>query len=85
MDKKQLITILIDIVLLAIIVLSVYYILVRHDIEWINNLSTGVIVVCIPTTFYITYMTFAYDKFEYNEQEFEDIEEENGEESNEKM
>lgn len=71
MNNKIIVTILTDIILLGIIVLSVYFIITRTDVEWINNLCTGIIFVSIPIIFYISYMTFAYDKFEYDEKAFE--------------
>jgi hypothetical protein len=82
-DKKPLITILIDMALLIIIIASVYMILTRTDIIWLKNLSSAAIVIAIPAMFFMTYTTFAGDKFKYDETEFMD--DENGEDNHEEM
>lgn len=62
--KKAVITVLVDFVLLALIVFSVYRLLFGHDSAGIRNLFTAFIVLAIPVMFYITYMALAGDKFD---------------------
>lgn len=75
--KRALVAVLIDFVMLALIVFSVYMLLFKADTPIMKNIFTGVIVIAIPVMFYATYMAAAGNKFEYNEDEFEDDSEDN--------
>lgn len=83
--QKALIAVCVDMVLLALIVVAVYMILFRGQEAWVGKLFSVLIVIAIPTGFYITYMAFAGDKFVFDEKDFEeeDPEENNGTEYDE--
>ena len=59
MVKKRVGAILIDIALLLVVVLAVYMLLVENFINLNTNLLYAIIILAIPTGFYLTYMAFA--------------------------
>ncbi len=59
MGKKRVGAILIDIALLLVVVLAVYMLLVENFINLNTNLLYAIIILAIPTGFYLTYMAFA--------------------------
>ena len=61
MDRKsrKILSIIVDIVLLALIVCSVYLLVVENFINININFLYIIIIVAIPTGFYLTYMSFA--------------------------
>lgn len=80
--KKVIITILVDAVMLAVLVFSVYSMLFRAKTESMKNVYTALIVITIPVIFLVTYMNVAGDKYDYKEEDFEEDEFEEGTETN---
>lgn len=58
---KKVVSIIIDIFLLAVIVLAVYLLVVDNFISININLLYIIIIAAIPMGFYLTYMSFAKD------------------------
>lgn len=58
---KKVISIIVDILLLAVIVLAVYLLVVDNFISININLLYIIIIAAIPVGFYLTYMSFAKD------------------------
>ena len=58
---KKVISIIVDILLLAVIVLAVYLLIVDNFISININLLYIIIIAAIPIGFYLTYMSFAKD------------------------
>lgn len=71
-DKKILLTIVVDIILIIILVFSVYMLLFHSDETWKKNLFTSLVVFSIPALFYVTFTNVTADKFNYDIDEFED-------------
>lgn len=82
MDKKTkvFLTVIADLILIGIIILSVYIVVTRYGSN-LGNVFSWIIVLAIPTMFYFSYMTFAGDKYEYKEGMFDDEEEEDEEDT----
>lgn len=77
--KRVLAAVLIDFAMLALLIYSVYMLLLKIDTKVMKNIFTAIIVLAIPVMFYVTYMAIAGDKFEYSDTEFEDDAEEENE------
>lgn len=76
--KKALIVVLVDFVMLAVLVYSVYMMLTVKSGTIKHNIFTILTVVSIPIIFYVTYLTFAGDKYKYDNSLFEDEETDKG-------
>lgn len=70
--KKAMLTVLVDAVMLAVLVFSVYSMLFCADTELMKNIYTALILISIPVIFFVTYMSIAGDKYDY----IEDLEDE---------
>ncbi len=83
MNKKAqyVITICVDMIMLAIVAIASYFLLTHGFSGWKQYVLQGIIIVAIPTMFLISYMTFAGKKYDHLLQEEED--EENNEDSDE--
>ena len=82
MSKKTqyVLTICVDMIMLAILVIASYFLITHEYSGWKQYGLQAVIIVTIPSMFFITYMTFAGHKYDasYREEfEDEDSEDEN--------
>lgn len=71
-EKKILLTIVVDIILIMVLIFSVYMLLFHSRETWKKNLYTALVVFSIPTIFYITFTNVTADKFNYDIDESED-------------
>lgn len=78
---KAVITVLVDVILIAIIVVAVYLMLFKTHNNTTKNILTVIIVLAIPIGFYMTYMVFAGDKYDYDDPALWEDEDENSDES----
>ena len=78
---KAVITVLVDVILIAIIVVAVYLMLFKTHNNTTKNILTVIIVLAIPIGFYMTYMVFAGDKYDYDDSALCEDEDENSDES----
>ncbi len=70
--KKRILTVLFDIVLVALVVAAVYFYLFGDVSSGIKKLLTAVIVISIPTIFVISFITFSGNKYDFEIPEDED-------------
>ncbi len=61
--KKLLLTILIDLIALAALVVAVYLLMCKDLSQWQSNLATALVVVAFPTIFYSLFTQFATNKY----------------------
>ena len=69
--KKALIVVLVDFALVALIVFSVYMMLKTDADTFLHNLFMILIVISIPTMFFVTYLSFSGDKYQYDADEMD--------------
>ncbi len=74
---KAVITVLVDVILIAVIVVAVYLMLFKAHNDTTKNILTVIIVLAIPVGFYMTYMVFAGDKYDYDDLALWEDEDEN--------
>lgn len=72
--KKALIVVLVDFVMLAVLIYSVYMMLTVKSGTVKHNLFTILTVVSIPIIFYVTYLAVAGDKYKFDDSLFQDDE-----------
>lgn len=84
MNKKAqyVITICVDMIMLAIVAIASYFLLTHGFTGWKQYVLQGGIIVAIPTIFFLTYMTFAGHKYDSLPEEEEDGEEDKDSDSN---
>ena len=70
--KKILRTVIIDVIMLGILVVSVYAIMFKAKTDGAKNLFTALVVISIPVIFFTTYMAIAGDKYDYREEQTEE-------------
>ncbi len=64
MNKRKLIlTILIDLIALAILAVAIYLLMFKDLKTWQSNLSTALVVIAFPTIFYSLFTQFATNKY----------------------
>lgn len=73
---RILVTVLADVALLVLVVLSVRFLLAYPESAMYRRVFSVLIIAAIPAIFLITYTTFAGDRFDYNPEEFEEEEQE---------
>ncbi len=74
---KAVITVLVDVILIAVIVAAVYLMLFKAHNDTTKNILTVIIMLAIPVGFYMTYMVFAGDKYDYDDSALWEDEDEN--------
>lgn len=72
---RNVITICADMIMLAIVAIASYFLLMRGYDGWRQYLLQGIIIVLIPTMFFISYMTFAGHKYDAPDEEQEEEDE----------
>lgn len=82
MKKKAFLSIIIDIILIGIIVVAVYILLANNNKDIVQKLLYGLIIVVIPTGFYITYNAFAGQKYDFSKLPDDEAEEDEENDSN---
>ncbi len=64
MNKKKLIlTILIDLIALAVLAIAIYLLMFKNLNHWQGNIATVLVVIAFPTIFYSLYTQFASNKY----------------------
>lgn len=61
--KKIIVTILIDILAIAALVLGIYLLMAKELSEWQSNLATALVVISLPVIFYSVFTMFAFNKY----------------------
>lgn len=61
--KKLLLTILIDLIAIAALIVAVYLLMCKDLNQWQNNLATVLVVIAFPTIFYSLFTQFATNKY----------------------
>lgn len=75
---KAALAIIVDLLLMALIIFSVY-IIMNSDNAVFKNICKAIIVISIPVGFFMTYMSFAGDKYDYDiDAEWDEEEAEDG-------
>lgn len=73
---RILVTVLADMALLVLVVLSVHFLLAYPESALYRRVFSVLIIVAIPAIFLISYTTFAGDRFDYNPEAFEEEDQE---------
>lgn len=64
MNKKKLIlTIVIDLLVVAVLVASIYLLMFKDLNQWQNNIATALVVIAFPTIFYSIFTQVAANKY----------------------
>lgn len=82
--RRNLIIVVVDILMLVLIVVACYMLLHQGASSWNKNVCTLLIVLAIPTMFYITATKVVEGRFPYPEEEDEEAPETSAEEVDKK-
>lgn len=64
MNKKKLIlTIIMDLLVIAILTVAIYLLMFKNLNEWQSNIATFIVVIAFPTIFYSLFTQFAISKY----------------------